>query len=165
MDYIRQELLRQQAALARLLLGGAAEETVSRTGWAEKTGGETRLFSGGYSAADTWSGAPQAAEATDGQASVQGHMADGEAAGAEFEWAGGEPPMDGLPAGATEALAENRRRAAGGKGLLAAGGNRWPLAGSGGTAWTETGERSGAEALSRLIQRDARRYDGGFSLY
>ena len=29
----------------------------------------------------------------------------------------------------------------------------------------ETGERSGERALSRLIQRDARRYDGGFSLY
>lgn len=51
-------------------------------------------------------------------------------------------------------------------------GKRRPTVGNaGGAAWLETlaeeetGERSGERALSRLIQRDARRYDGGFSLY
>ena len=67
---------------------------------------------------------------------------------------------------------KSRQTAAGDEIAPAAAGKRWLLAGSGGEelwqealARVETGERTGERALSRLIQRDARRYDGGFSLY
>ena len=177
MDYIRQELLRQRAALARLLLGKNAEESADgRTGASQAAGAgreEAGSWSGEAAPEAVWGGLSRALRAAGGK-----RLADSAAEGGAPSGIGS--PQDGyetVAAGwdeeenAGETL-KSGRRAAGDERAPAAAGKRRPTVGNaGGAAWLETlaeeetGERSGERALSRLIQRDARRYDGGFSLY
>ena len=144
MDYIREELLRQQAALTALLLGKAAEEETVRD--EETAGGE-------------WPAG----------AAAQKRLA---AAGAELEPE--RPRKTGFrEAGAEEAVLPTGGPGRGGDvPAWGAGGlDTEVLAGPGGermvteVLWADTGGMSDAKALSRTFQRDARRYDGGFCLY
>ena len=177
MDYIREELLRQRAALAALLLGGARREETREAG--PEAAGE---------------GLPAPAPAR-GQGLDRGRETTAAGAGPD-PWAGTEtvspadwePPaqwagggreavgFDGLPGdgGGPDGAAEAWVR---GPGLAGTGapGRGWTLtAGDGGvaavTAVTELAlprpeAALGPEALSRAFQQDARRYDGGFFLY
>ena len=143
MDYIREELLRQQAALASLLLGKAAEE--EPVGDEETAGGE-------WSAGVTARKSPAAAAA---ELEMENARRPG-AAGTEEAillvgtlGRGGDAPARETGGGlGTDSLAES-------------GGERMVTE----VLWADTGGMSDAKALSRTFQRDARRYDGGFRLY
>lgn len=170
MDYIYQELMRQRAALARLLLGGGKERKELRmsAGAAERPA--DRLEESG-----AWENARygllQAAWPAGGGAVFTEELTGGGAFGASLE-DGGEAAfgMDSLPAGEEPAAQQGGRRSGE---RTAASARRWPLSDADGGERTEralwlrleTGERSEEKALSRMVQRDARRYDGGFSLY
>ena len=182
MEYIREMLLRQRTALARLMLGGAAEEP-SETASAP--------------AADRQEAAAPAARGTGRLEVTSGGR---EARRKSFAAAGAD--RQAVPASAGETLrpalarkrAERQYTAAfgpAGAGETADSAGRWNpmredgrLSGGGGTAapggdeaeetlyllpgrWNSgaAGMMESARALSRTVQRDARRYDGGFPLY
>ena len=182
MEYIREMLLRQRTALARLMLGGAAEEpseTASApaadrqeaaapaargTGRLEVTSGgrEARRKSSAAAGADR-----QAVPASAGEtlrpalarkrAERQYTAAFGPAgAGETANSAGRGNPMreDGHLAGGGGAAIPGGDEAEETLYLLP---GRWN---SGAAGMMES-----ARALSRTVQRDARRYDGGFPLY
>lgn len=169
MDYIYQELLRQRAALARLLLGGGKEREEQRVsaGAAERP---VRLEESG-----AWENARygllQAVWPAGGGAAFTEDLTGGGAFGVSLE-NGGEAALgtDRVPAGEEPAAQQGGRRSGE---RTAASARRWPLSDADGGERTEralwlrleTGERSEEKALSRMVQRDARRYDGGFSLY
>lgn len=168
MDYIYQELLRQRAALARLLLGGGKEREELRrsAGVAERP---VRLEESG-----AWENARygllQAVWPAGGGAAFTEDLTGGGTFGVSLE-NGGEAALgtDRVPAGEEPAARKTERRSGEG---TAASARRWPLSDAGSeqterALWLrlETGERSDEKALSRMVQRDARRYDGGFSLY
>ena len=150
MDYIREELLRQRMVWSVLLLGGQRQE-----------------------------------EREQAQAAMH---AEESAAEAEAVWAredGGLPrPMADqeksvLPAQSGQTALNEGKSAAGPGGALQKGPGKTSLAaGQAGTGAAlpealagsvvfrrNVGGEQGAKALSRVFQRDARRYDGGFSLY
>lgn len=182
MEYIREMLLRQRTALARLMLGGAAEEP-SETASAP--------------AADRQEAAAPAARGTGRLEVTSGGR---EARRKSFAAAGAD--RQAVPASAGETLrpALARKRAerqytaafgpagAGETADSAGRGNPMRedgrLSGGGGAAipggdeaeetlyllpgrWNSgaAGMMESARALSRTVQRDARRYDGGFPLY
>ena len=182
MDYIQEELRRQRAALAGLLLGGTPRRSEGDHG-----------DGGGAPPPPRSSGGQPEAVPAGAAALSKGRRALFPAEG------GGESPRSqagGLTAPEAEAL---WRSASAGEGFsvkpgrrgsvrleeaalsaLAGGGTEAPgLPGPQGSAGGAVPERTaaeflpvesgggsvGAEALSRAFQRDARRYDGGFSLY
>ena len=182
MEYIREMLLRQRTALARLMLGGAAEEP-SETASAP--------------AADRQEAAAPAERGTGRLEVTSGGR---EARRKSFAAAGAD--RQAVPASAGETLrpALARKRAerqytaafgpagAGETANSAGRGNPMRedghLSGGGGAAipggdeaeetlyflpgrWNSgaAGMMESARALSRTVQRDARRYDGGFPLY
>ena len=170
MDYIRQELLRQRAALARLLLGSGKEREEQRVsaGGAERPA--ARLEESG-----AWENARygllQAAWPAGGGAVFTEELTGGGAFGASLGNGGAAAfGTDRGSAGEEPAARKTERRSGEG---TAASARRWPLSDADGGEQTEralwrrleTGERSEEKALSRMVQRDARRYDGGFSLY
>ena len=180
MEYIREMLLRQRTALARLMLGGAAEEaseTASapaarqdRAAPAERGAGRSEMAAGGREARR--SGQQSAAARTSGEFAWQGEtlrqaLARKSAAGRQ---AAGIPGVAGTR---DTSVRSAGRRAAGVGGLAGSGFNPPADAGRapGGrlSAWENLpaagGEAAGAKALSRAFQQDARRYDGGFRLY
>ena len=170
MDYIYQELLRQRAALARLLLGGGKEREEQRVSAGAAERPADRLEESG-----AWENARygllQAAWPAGGGAVFTEELTGGGAFGASLE-DGGEAAFgtDRVPAGEEPAAQQGGRRSGE---RTAASARRWPLSDADGGERTEralwlrleTGERSEEKALSRMVQRDARRYDGGFSLY
>ena len=182
MEYIREMLLRQRTALARLMLGGVAEET-SETASApaadrreaavpmDRGTGPSEMAAGGREARR--SGQQSAAAAhTSGEFAWQGEtlrqaLARKSAAGRQ---AAGIPGVAGTR---DTSVRSAGRRAAGAGGLAGSGFNPPADAGRapGGrlSAWESLpaagGEAAGAKALSRAFQQDARRYDGGFRLY
>ena len=169
MDYIYQELLRQRAALARLLLGSGKEREEQRVsaGAAERPADRLRE-SGAWENARY--GLLQAAWPTGGGAAFTEDLTGGGAFGGSLE-NGGEAALgtDRVPAGEEPAARKTECRSGE---RTAASTRRWPLSDAGSeqterALWLrlETGERSDEKALSRMVQRDARRYDGGFSLY
>ena len=181
MEYIREMLLRQRTALARLMLGGAAEEASEiasapaarqdRAAPAERGAGRSEMAAGGREARR--SGQQSAAAAhTSGEFAWQGEtlrqaLARKSAAGRQ---AAGIPGVAGTR---DTSVRSAGRRAAGAGGLAGSGFNPPADAGRapGGrlSAWESLpaagGEAAGAKALSRAFQQDARRYDGGFRLY
>lgn len=165
MDYIREELLRQQRALAALMAGGETLETESAQG----APSDVNSAENGADAAAVWSGRGKRASpaplgsAADGLGRAAGR--DPAADAAAEETAGSEGPE--------KAGASGRRRAGSG-GLWTGGGTAgapgafdvaaaalWEAAG----VPADGGAASSARELSLAVQRDARRYDGGFSLY
>lgn len=194
MDYIQEELRRQREALAGLLLGGAPRRDRDGGGndgvpaaSLKVPGGRSGAVTAGAGAdpepertADRTAGAPAALSAGSGGRTGPGVPgtfplpAGRPRAEKELSRGGGQaaPAVYGLreyggPAGgASSALASD--------GLTALG--PLEIQRSAGDAVSERtvtefvpAERGGyrveAESLSRAIQRDARRYDGGFSLY
>lgn len=185
MEYIREMLLRQRTALARLMLGGAAEETSETASAqaadrreaavpAERGTGRSEMAAGGRevrrsAAADAGEGSAADTAAPAGetlrQALARKSAARQRAAASGLAGAG----ETALP------LPTYRRQAAGGEGRSPGGaGSAWPGGDEGaetaGVLWEvqrqgETGTGDSAKALSRTFQRDARRYDGGFQLY
>lgn len=143
MDYIREELLRQQAALTALLLGKAAEEEPMGDG--ETAGGEWTVET-----AVRKSPAAAAAELETENARRPGAAGTEEAillAGTLGR--GGDAPAREMGGG----LDMDRLAEPGGERMVTE------------VLWADTGGMSDAKALSRTFQRDARRYDGGFRLY
>ena len=182
MEYIREMLLRQRTALARLMLGGAAEEpseTASApaadrqeaaapaargTGRLEVTSGgrEARRKSSAAAGADR-----QAVPASAGE-TLRPALARKRAERqytAAFGPAGAGETADS--AGRGNPMREDGRLSGGGGAAIPGGDEaeetlyllpgRWN---SGAAGMMES-----ARALSRTVQRDARRYDGGFPLY
>ena len=183
MEYIREMLLRQRAALGRLMLGGGSTEEPEAA--ATSPAPERKS----PAAPDPWE-TGRAAAGTGGREARRKSFA---ATGADRQ---------AVPASAGETLrpalarkrAERQYTAAfgpAGAGETADSAGRWNpmredgrLSGGGGTAapggdeaeetlyllpgrWNSgaAGMMESARALSRTVQRDARRYDGGFPLY
>lgn len=165
------EMLRE-AAGGRALSGGGGPETLEGI-WAEDLGGVVWTGNGARLGAETgapsrrrvpeedwagWGGTAETWNPSGGQGAQWGEPAAGAAA---------ERRAAAEPAGVRRA---KEGSAAGGRGLAAGGAGRgdplfrvlpW------GEGWTSAALRAedGANALSRAVQRDARRYDGGFAIY
>ena len=182
MEYIREMLLRQRTALARLMLGGAAEEpseTASAPAAdrqeaaapAERGTGRLEVTSGGREARRK----SFAAAGADRQAV---HASAGETLRPALARKRAERQYTAAfgPAGAGETANSAGRgnpmredgRLSGGGGAAIPGGDEaeetlYLLPGR----WNSgaAGMMESARALSRTVQRDARRYDGGFPLY
>lgn len=182
MEYIREMLLRQRTALARLMLGGAAEEpseTASAPAAdrqeaaapAERGTGRLEVTSGGREARRK----SFAAAGADRQAV---HASAGETLRSALARKRAERQYTAAfgPAGAGETADSAGRgnpmredgRLSGGGGAAIPGGDEaeetlYLLPGR----WNSgaAGMMESARALSRTVQRDARRYDGGFPLY
>ena len=184
MEYIRETLERQQAALRRLLLG-------------ERTGGSPEA---GREAPPAGDRLPPQGSRTE-QGAVRGLAAQEKAelrrgSGASADESGRAPPGERETRASAQgpeawemldqALLRRsamRRSATGDPELAGAGipavppeaGRTAPappaaeaaelLTISAGSRWRDGGGGAGAKALSRAFQRDARRYDGGFRLY
>lgn len=180
MDYIREELLRQQRALAALMTGGEGLEEDAARREAPVLGGETGGAEAGEDAPFPWNerGTPFAARGHDTTASG-GETEDAWAAEAAAD-ADGKANMPGekeeLKSLVSRPAGRGMRTAEGG----GSAGALWSAAGGravgdigitsaeAGLLWAEdppAGGAADARALSRAFQRDARRYDGGFSLY
>lgn len=159
MNYVQEELLRQERALTALLSGQrAARQEEAPPEQAE---------------ADPGSTAAREADAPLRAAARAGTQRAGDQAASRADPA----EADGTPEGGTAGGSPGRETAArrsgdrAGRGTPAAA---WSsgIPQPGVPGWRETAS-SGlpgaggvpAEALSRAIQRDARRYDGGFTLY
>ena len=178
MEYIREELLRQQAALGRLLLGAPApeEETAPGREAPARDGAPGGAASPGAGerpetapAARTAAASPRARAGHGGDVpGAEGPERDGPGFGEA--WGEAPPPTAGRGAG------EDRQP------LPAASGWGWAPPAGRGPDWTGAPgegaavlvtevarpaprEGGGARELSRVFQRDARRYDGGFRLY
>lgn len=160
MDYIRRELLRQQAALARLLLGGGKENEEQP---ADAASPARRDETSGYPVTTgnkTGNPLDTAAKSLRWQLSTVERLPEDR-----------RPTAESGDHGETAAWAGSLAAGAGPRFARRGPVRPFPPADSGETAeqgfWRhlETGERSDEKALSRMIQRDARRYDGGFSLY
>ena len=164
MDYVREELARQRLALALLMMGGQAEPSAQDDGTArqadllrteadprwERTGsgadGAARwdLSEAGRTVSaellyDLEAASVRSAERTGGTKSGTGRTgmaSTGEPGGGS---AGREPAMAEGGAVRERAVTE--------------------------ILWTDAGGTSVPGELSRTFQRDARRYDGGFTLY
>jgi len=148
MNYVREELLRQRAALAALMAGGIEEEAVERTTEVLAAEAETQL--------------PGAMEPENAVL-----------AGTVQRW---RRVASGLYRKSAYA-AENPVTQADRKDLLSGGWERDSGVGSFHEADSQThmtsamspavvpGVTVDAREVSRVIQRDARRYDGGFSIY
>ena len=182
MEYIREMLLRQRTALARLMLGGAAEEpseTASAPAAdrqeaaapAERGTGRLEVTSGGREARRK----SFAAAGADRQAV---HASAGETLRPALARKRAERQYTAAfgPAGAGETADSAGRgnpmredgHLSGGGGAAIPGGDEaeetlYLLPGR----WNSgaAGMMESARALSRTVQRDARRYDGGFPLY
>jgi len=146
LDYIREELLRQQAALAAVLLGEAAEETAGKDAPPpeERRGTAPAESAAGRTVPEAWAVLERGRRKSGGGAA--------EMTGLPVVPGGREldiPWMKGVGAwGSTEdALEVGRER------MVTE------------VFWADAGGTPGAKELSRAFQRDARRYDGGFPLY
>lgn len=179
MDYIREELLRQQALLVVLLTGQRLEpleEAGRQTGapagpeWAPETERRLRLAA---KVRDSRAKTPFG-ETENGAALLLAALAARETGDRTRETGWPTTPERLQSGGVPAETAEESRRAAiraaefpMGDGRAAGG-----LPGQTGEVrlvtevhQAERGEPAGPAALSRAFQRDARRYDGGFRLY
>ena len=183
MEYIREMLLRQRTALARLMLGAGGRDTAEASS-APAHAGETDLPESGAGRRTAASGGRENARRAGGQQAVTAAAAMG------------GPPSAGETLRRALARKSAARRAAAPFGLTGVGGivrsgrsrrgtgsdaaDRSSGAGAAGPAGeeaesavltaefrrpVEAGAGESARALSRAVQRDARRYDGGFRLY
>lgn len=180
MDYIREELLRQQRALAALMTGGEGLEEDAARREEPVLGGETGGAEAGEDAPFTWNERGTLFAA-------RGHDTAASGGGAGDIWAA-ETAADAdgkanMPGEKEESKGFVSRPAGRGRRTAESGGNAgepWSTAGGravgnigiasaeAGLLWAEdppAGGTADARALSRAFQRDARRYDGGFSLY
>lgn len=189
MDYIQEELLRQRAAWAAMLLGSGAERETAETAASQGEtawDGEARDAAAQAAAFAAWGrrdekrgmepvrrgartpamrsaerAAAMAESLPETQLLRQPGAEDGAASGRNGSLSAELAPMAGLLR--AKARAENSW----------SGAEHRPPAAAGGSAersvtevfWAEADRGGEPRALSRAFQRDARRYDGGFSLY
>lgn len=184
MDYIREELLRQQKLLAALMTGGEAlaENAVGKatpapamgTGRAETEADKASARSGRRAAPAARRYGADGLDEKAESARAAGAGMDADEKGSRADGRGEQREPGGIGSRRTE----RGRRTAGSGGSA---GTLWSAAvgSAGGDAdipisgaiaqWEPAGFAAGgaadARALSRAFQRDARRYDGGFSLY
>lgn len=173
MDYIREELLRQQRALAALMMGG--EPLVpAEAGQEAALYGESVGLEADGNGARVWNGrereafsAPVSRTRSVGWGKTERAQGEPDAAGAVFgaygHFLGRVEPQRGRAgrAGTLQGAAWSGHASGAAGGLPAeatAPREAEAFAASGGDA-------ADARALSQMFQRDARRYDGGFSLY
>ena len=164
MDYVREELARQRLALALLMMGGQAEPSAQEDGTARqadllRTEADPRWER-------TGSGADGAArwDLSEAGRTVSAELLyDLEAASVRSaERTGGTKSGTGRTGMAS--TGEPAERSAGREPAMAEGGavrERTVTE----ILWTDAGGTSVPGELSRTFQRDARRYDGGFTLY
>lgn len=164
MDYVREELARQRLALALLMMGGQSEPSAQEDG----TGGQEDLL---RTKADarwerTESSADGAArwDLSETERTVSAELLyDLEAAAVRSaERTGGAESGAGRTGMAS--TGEPAERSAGREPAMAEGGAVRERAVTE-ILWTDAGGTSVPGELSRTFQRDARRYDGGFTLY
>lgn len=183
MEYIREMLLRQRTALARLALGGGGKETgetapvpaPAQLREADLAGGRTSGEAG-------TAGGQNPARRTDGQREMAIPAAGASPAAGETlrqalarkSAARRAAAPFGLAGTGESALPGRYQMGSGGETVLSGGNGGINLAGeaAGTVALAPERRRPGeaeagesARALSRTFQRDARRYDGGFRLY
>lgn len=165
MNYAQEALFRQQLALAALLGGG----TVRKAETAERK--DTRR--------ETWAAAEAAKETVRSRAEERWEQSTAEIPATERAWRG---------EGAKAKAEEETDTAADGRAVPSGWGGRtaglrgqteetWMLEGSAPLLdgpWRQGGQRgthfaaggeTDVQAVSRAVQRDARRYDGGFTIY
>ena len=165
MNYAQEALLRQQLALAALLGGGAGRraETAERK--------DTRR--------ETWAAAEAPKEAARSRAEERWERSAAEIPATGRAWRGdgtktkAEEETDTAADGRTVPSGWGGRTA----GLRGQTEETWMLEGSAPSPdgpWRQGGQRgthsaaggeTDVQAVSRAIQRDARRYDGGFTIY
>ena len=144
MDYVREELARQRLALALLMMGGQSEPSAQEDG----TGGQEDLL---RTKADArWERTESSADGA-----------------ARWDLSETERTVSAELLYDLEAAAvRSAERTSGAE----SGAGRTGMASTGEPAvteilWTDAGGTSVPGELSRTFQRDARRYDGGFTLY
>ena len=185
MDYIREELLRQRTVLARLLLGQGAEEKAQEQDTADAAGEYPELSEGAdvfwasrrLAAGETFqspSGAVRTAEAEswDSYRGFAEDLPDAELRRERGgEWTGPSPVR--FPSAGGEEMTgyrwlsqEGNKNRRSGSLFSAAPEDTLPAERTvTETVWADSADETGAKELSRVFQRDARRYDGGFILY
>lgn len=156
MDLIREELLRQEKVLAVLLLGTDQQQADAAPGGRSRQGGAAEA---GGDGADAQADVRTSAAAESWVPGVPGNRRSVSSMGrqAQREEHSDSPMGAGVPAGILTVPGTMRH------GVGAAGtqsGNVRLV-----TEYHPAGHssRTGAQTLSRIFERDARRYDGGFS--
>lgn len=163
MDYVQEELLRQQVLLSALMNGVSGRDREEAPSQAERTAAvETAL---GKTSAGTglWGESGQGDRLETEALRVR--MSDEETVPEGNRAAGRR--MTGAAAGRMGSL--SRRETESGSARWVGSGPAGD-AGTGKNRWVSVSRRSAGEsadpqAVSRAIQRDARRYDGGFTIY
>ncbi len=174
MDYIREELLRQRAALARLLLGGSGEEP-QREEEELSAGEETFRFSRVLAGENRMQREQAELRTAEGEG---WNCYDGLEAAPEVETVRLSVGADASRKISRPAQAQMERKTVPyrsraekreGAVLRFAGDPETVLPGMMPVTEilqsSDRGETASARQLSRTIQRDARRYNGGFTLY
>lgn len=156
MDLIREELLRQEKALTALLLGANKQQTDAAPGGRSRQGGGVKA---GEDGADAQADVRMSAAVKSWIPGVSGESRSVFAADrrAQREEHSDSPMGAGVPAG-TLPVPGTSRPGVGDAGTQS--GNVRLV-----TEYHPAGRssRTGAQALSRIFERDARRYDGGFA--
>lgn len=163
MDYVQEELLRQQVLLSALMNGVSGRDREEAPSQAERTAAvETAL---GKTSAGTglWGESGQGDRLETEALRVR--MSDEETVPEGNRAAGRR--MTETVAGRTASLS---RRGTGSGSVDWAGSGLAGGTGTGGSRWVSVsrqtaGKSADPQAVSRAIQRDARRYDGGFTIY
>lgn len=179
MDYAQEELLRQRRVLAALLFIGRERMPRGETAVPAPLQGESARSMVPPAARQTnlegagslsGLGAADAAEEERLTARPESGAAEAQAGnGARPEAASAGAAVRSADGGRTESRRGKREAPAGGDSAPQSGSYRWTEAASVGSfpvarAGTAAAGRMEARALSRAIQRDARRYDGSFTL-
>ena len=163
MDYVQEELLRQQVLLSALMNGVSGKERENAPLQAERTAAMEAVLRKA-SAGTGLLGESGRGDGPETEA-LRVRVSDDEAVPEGNRAAGRR--TTGTAAGRTASLSRRERGSgsAGRAGSGPAGG-----AGTGGGRWVSgsrqtAGKTADPQAVSRAIQRDARRYDGGFTIY
>lgn len=163
MDYVQEELLRQQVLLSVLMNGVSGGDREEAPSEAERTAAVETALGKTFVGTELWRESSQG-DGPETEA-LRVRVSDGETDPVENRTAGRR--MTGAAAGRMGSL--SRRETGSGSARWADSGPAGG-AGTGKNRWVSVSRRSAGEsadpqAVSRAIQRDARRYDGGFTIY
>lgn len=163
MDYVQEELLRQQGLLSALMNGVSGRDREEAPSQAERTAAMEMVLrkasTGTRLLGENGQGDGSETEA------LRVGVSDGEADPEENRTAGRR--TTGTVAGRTASLS---RWGTGSGSVDWAGSGPAGGTGTGGSRWVSVsrqtaGKSADPQTVSRAIQRDARRYDGGFTIY
>lgn len=163
MDYVQEELLRQQVLLSALMNGVSGKEREDAPLQAERAAAVESALQKISAGTGLWGGSGQG----DGPETkaLRVRMSDGETDPEENRTAGRR--TTGTVAGRTGSLS---RRETGSGSVGRVGSGPTGGTGTGRGRWVSVsrqtaGKSADPQTVSRAIQRDARRYDGGFTIY